>query len=777
MKQAFLIALCLFSLTCSSLLFGQTNYSNDPAALIEGDKFEIPVRPAHFAQLVAVNYDALDAVQKNGKLELGVQLPEGIRSRVANYISKQKNQETLNPFDPEELDITAFFTRQNKNGSLDTVKAYGFYYQEFRRNGNLKSWAKIQDRVYPEFRIRFAPREVGVWNCVAVVRVHENEEFYETPPLSFQVVESNLPGFIEVSENKRYLQVDDTLFLPLGMNMPTQGGPETGYRSTGARPDEYFGYYDALKDLKNSGGNYFRYMCTPWTTEIEFEELGNYGDRLAQAWEMDKVVETCEDLGLRMHWNMSYMTQLTTPGVFSLYFWDWTDARDSAMTCKALPNWFPNDNGFCYHTDEKFGVETVEDFLTNPESIRFYQNRLRYMLSRWGYSTSIGVLELFNEVNYAGLNFGLTDDCQLDYSTEYKPYFNDTSFVRKLSDWQIEMGRYIKEDLQHFNQPYCINFGGAPNYATPEEYPYDPEDGASLAAGDEAYFSEYVDIMSYNDYFRWAEKYEYEHKDLKKMKRFAHKKYKDEKRYEKPLMYSEIGMGMHGCDQVFTFRQLYVMSPFTGAAGAGMPWHYNNNMPEYDSVQQRELGWSIMPVVADFFTEVPLNQGVWEPGFDVRKDKRAEIVYLTEGRSSAQRAVAVINNRTVNRYSMREAWCDSQPQKCDCALEDWELENLPDVYETAQALDWRDERGFGRAQILKISGMEYSSKYQIVFYDGLTGEYVSELTKRSDIFGNLKIKYPELSSVPKKVEGKGNGSMLLVKVRKYDTASFSDMSK
>jgi len=577
---------------------------------------------------------------------------------------------------------------------------------------------------------------------------------------------------MEVSDNQHYFEVDDELFLPLGMNMPTQGGPLTGYRHDGANPAEYVTYHYALQDLKNAGGTYFRYMTTPWTTEIEFETLGDYTDRLTQAWEMDQVVEKCEELGLRMHWNMSYMTQLTYMGVFGLYFWDWTDARDSMATCADLPNWFEQDRGFCYHTDETYGVETVDEFLTNKELIRYYQNRLRYMIARWGYSTSIGALELYNEINYSGLLFGLTDNCQLDYETEYKPYFNDTSYVRKLSEWQIEMGRFIKEDLKHFDHPYCVNFGGAPNYATPDEYPYLPEDGVALGAGDFTYFSEYVDIMSYNDYFRWLEKFEYQHSDLIKMKRFAKKQKFTESDFEKPLMYSEVGMGQHGCDDVFTFRQLYVMSPFTGAAGPGMPWHYNNNMQSYDSVQRRELGWSIMPVVQEFFSDVPLHKGDWESGMDVRRDKMAELYYLNEGKR-AQRSVAVINNRTVNRYTMRESWCDENPDKCDCDLQDWELEMFPDVYETAQSFDWNDDRGIGGAQILKVSGLEFTSKYKIVYYDGLTGGFVLEDTKWSDALGNLKLKYPELANTPDKTNGAANGSMLLVKIFKSDLDSFS----
>lgn len=756
----------LLFLILSFAAFGQ-----DDLAVLESSSGNLVDRPAQSVQIKAVNYRTVDAVQKNGKLELSIALPSDITNRVENFINRTKDAEKLNPFDPQDLDITVHFMHTDKNGVTDTILGYGFYYQEFRRNGDLKGWGKVNNVLNSPFRVRFTPQKIGAWKCVAYIKEKNKKEAYVSPEFEFSVVRSDLPGFLSVSENQHYFEVDGELFLPLGMNMPTQGGPMTGFRSEGANPVEYKIYLDRLEELRNAGGNYFRYMTTPWTTEVEFEVLGDYTDRLVQAWEMDQVVEKCEDIGLRLHWDMSYMTQLTYIGVFGLYFWDWTDKRDSIATCGILPNWFDNDIGFCYHTDETYGVETVDEFLTSEDLIRYYQNRLRYMVARWGYSTHIGVMELFNEINYSGVLFGLTEDCKLDYESQYKPYFNDTAYVRKLSDWQIEMGRFLKEDLGHYDHPYGVNFGGAPNYATPDELPYEPEDGASLACGDVAYFSEYVDIMSYNDYYRWPNKFEYQHEDLIKLKKFAKRQNFEEESYEKPLMYSEVGMGIHGCDDVFTFRQLYVISPFTGAAGPGMPWHYNNNMPEYDSIRRRELGWGIMPVVDDFFSEVPLNRGDWQSGFDLRRDQMAELHYLTEGHR-ASRAVAVINNRTVNRYSMRETWCDENPDKCDCDLQGQEFEYYPDAYKSAQAFDWNDKRGIG-GQMLKISGMEFTSKYKVVYYDGLTGDFVMESTKWSDAFGNLKLKYPELADVPEKEGSAANGSMLLVKIFKSDLDSFS----
>jgi hypothetical protein len=181
-----------------------------------------------------------------------------------------------------------------------------------------------------------------------------------------------------------------------------------------------------------------------------------------------------------------------------------------------------------------------------------------------------------------------------------------------------------------------------------------------------------------------------------------------------------------------------------------------------------------MPVMEEFFSDVPLNVGTWNPGVDLRKDKKVEMLYLTEGDGRAERAVAVINNRTVNRYTMREKWCDERPEECACYLSSQDLDAFSDNYEVAQAIQWNTERGLGGAQVLRVSGMEFTSKYTIAFYDAMTGAFVSEINKWSDAFGRLKLRYPELADQPDKGTGT-NGSMLLVKIWKSDVSTFSSV--
>lgn len=729
-------------------------------------------------EVLVMEYENLDSVRKNDKLEFGVVLPEDIRARIWAYVDRDKVAGKINPFDPQEISVEAKFYSIDESGKQIVERVYGFFYEEYRRKSDLKGWSKVKDINNADFRVRFAPKNTGLSKCEVTVHLPDENRFLRTKEFFFKVRDTGLPGFVKISDNKRYFELEGDLFLPVGSNLPAQGTLGSGYRTNGASVEEYYGYHSNIDDLKRNGANYFRMMFTPWTIEIEFEELGNYTDRLSRAWEMDQVVEHIEDIDLRMHLCMTYTTPLTYTGVFSLFRWDWTNPQDTFLHCKVLNGWFPDDPGYCYHSDAEHGVQTIDEFLTDRELMRYYQNRIRYIVSRWGYSTHIVGLELVNEINFSGVRYGIGDDCSVHPEIyEYKPYFNDTSYVRKLCNWQIEMGRYMKEDLELKDHLVCVSYGGAPNYIPASNYHFDYEDGISLMAHDSTYFSDYIDIMSYNDYYSRCEKFEYQFRDYKRLKALDRELHGRNNLNEKPLIYSEMGMGRHGCDNQFTYRQMMIMSAFTGAAGPGLAWRYNNNDPEYDNTEQRERAWSAMNVVSNFFEDVPLNKGAWFPGFDLRSDKKSEMLYLRNSESSATKAVAVISNRTVNNYSMRESWCDENPTLCDCYKSEEVLSYYPEAYQTATTVAWNDGRGVGGSQLLKVEGMAYTNKYRIAFYDGLTGEFVQEITKWSDAFGRLKIKYPELADTPEAPVGGANGSMLLVKIWKFEEVKFNEITE
>src|SRR5690606_16728613 len=73
-------------------------------------------------------------------------------------------------------------------------------------------------------------------------------------------------------------------------------------------------------------------------------------------------------------------------------------------------------------------ASTPEEFFTLKESRDKYKNRLRYIVARWGYATSIGAWEFFNEIDNAA--FSEEDSVIISHDA--------------IADWHREMAAYLK---------------------------------------------------------------------------------------------------------------------------------------------------------------------------------------------------------------------------------------------------------------------------------------------------------------------------------------------
>jgi hypothetical protein len=81
-----------------------------------------------------------------------------------------------------------------------------------------------------------------------------------------------------------------------------------------------------------------------------------------------------------------------------------------------------------YGTREGGFSPTAADFFVNPKAKARYKNRLRYLVARWGYSTSIGAWEFFNEVD------------NMQFGNRRKPISSDS-----IVTWHDEMSTYLKQ--------------------------------------------------------------------------------------------------------------------------------------------------------------------------------------------------------------------------------------------------------------------------------------------------------------------------------------------
>ena len=603
-------------------------------------KMHLKLEQPRNLDVFSMNQADLGAIPQFDKLELGIDLPTDIDQKIQNFFNGNPDQ--LSPFDPNDVNIQAnfyYFDETSGQWSPNSVNIFGFYYEEFTDSGT--DWHN--ENTTHDFRIRYTPRIQGRWKCSIKVFIN-SVETYKPNDFVFDVVPSNLKDFTRVGVNKRYFKIGDEPFFPVGQNLPWPG---TGSGNYSPIPEddmaEFHKYHSDMSDLANGGANYFRFLLNPWSIGVEFEKLGHYEDRMYLGWEMDRILNHARDLGLRIHFNLQvhYPFERVTPT--SALHWDW-----SANNSGAYPNCtnFPDDLGYCYSTE--LGLLTPQEFLDNQAAIGYYKQRLRYIISRWGYSPDISVLELFSEANNIGNHANLVYDpngggCALVGSNIVDPYMDDINHPQRVYDWQNEMCRYIKEDLHHSQHPLGVNYTGHPIYEGMD--PALNGAGCNILRSDMSYYSDYTDFWTWNSYT-------YNPEQFAKHVAFNNNLNANNNwefpgtptNIDKPLIYSEMGMPGGYCDYNVTWKQMIALAPFDGSSG-GLSWHHNNTGST--PISYRNQLWQTYGYVREFIEGVELDKDNWHFDYQDRNDHKAEVLYLRRRYTKYQAAMGAIHNKTV----------------------------------------------------------------------------------------------------------------------------------
>jgi hypothetical protein len=272
-------------------------------------------------------------------------------------VAIQLDADFNNPYDPRDIQVDATFTAP----SGDTITVPGFYYRAFEVSDSqtlteLDEWS---------WRVRFTPTEVGEWQyrILATTAAGTIQSDLQT----FTVTESDSRGFVRVdARNPRYLAFDDgSPYFPVGENM--------GW-STGNSLVDFAAWMD---ELAAAGGNFIRVWMASWEFGIEWLDtgLGNYENRQDNAFELDQVFEMAHEHDIYI------MLTLLNHGAFSL---------------NVNTEWESNP----FNAANGGPLNDPVEFATNPEALRLWQQRLRYIAARWGYSTNLMAWEWWNEVNW-----------------------------------------------------------------------------------------------------------------------------------------------------------------------------------------------------------------------------------------------------------------------------------------------------------------------------------------------------------------------------------------
>jgi len=275
---------------------------------------------------------------------------------------------TPNNFDPDVIRVDAEFT--SPSGRKTTVPA--FWYQAHTRA--LVDGAQVlTPNAAPEWRLRFTPEESGEYSIEFVGLIEPdfvlgpvNATFSVTP-----IADGAQRGcWIRVGADKRTLATSDGRPLRLiGANV-CWGGARASYN-----------FDDWFAAMHDAGENFARLWFAPWSMGIEHKPgtLNHYD--LAEAWQVDHVLELAERNGINV------LIAMDHHGMFMFNDPAWGGSN----------NWWLRSSP--YAIENGGPCASPDAFFTSTEARKVYQKRLRYMIARYGWSPRLLSWQFFNEID------------------------------------------------------------------------------------------------------------------------------------------------------------------------------------------------------------------------------------------------------------------------------------------------------------------------------------------------------------------------------------------
>ncbi len=249
---------------------------------------------------------------------------------------------------------------------------------------------------------RFAPQETGRYLYFFTAEDHTHSSV-SSDTLEFSAFPSTRNGF---------LHTHGYWCLSFDSGKPFRGlGENVGWESRSFE-DSLWSYDSLLPSLARNGATFFRTWMCQWNLPLEWQTVRatkRYNDTKEYynpggIRRLDRLVTLADSLGLYI------MLTLDTGSSPSNPFW-----YDSSL----------------YHGSN---VNPAE-FFRSAAIRQKYKDKLRYIVARWGYSTSIGAFEFFNELDNMAFTASPHDSVIIPHEA--------------ITEWHSEMSRYL-----HNTDPY-----------------------------------------------------------------------------------------------------------------------------------------------------------------------------------------------------------------------------------------------------------------------------------------------------------------------------------
>ena len=282
-----------------------------------------------------------------------------------------------NPFDPAQIDVHGIFT--SPDGYQQSVP--GFWTQPMAQTCTDDCAIEVlEPQGDPGWRVRFTPDQVGAWTYELQANTPETSLVLESG--GFDAVESDAPGFVRVAGNARYFEhADGSAYFPIGSNLAWSWDGAGGI----------FAYQRWLRELAANGGNYARlYIDTPWFIGFEWQSpVGDYMAAQDDFWRLDAILQTAAEEGVYLDlvvlWHQA-LGNASEPPVL---------VPDTPPRADTGADWDQNP----YNVINGGFLTSSIQFFTEPEAQRLFQQRLRYLVARWGYSPQVLAWELLSDAD------------------------------------------------------------------------------------------------------------------------------------------------------------------------------------------------------------------------------------------------------------------------------------------------------------------------------------------------------------------------------------------
>jgi hypothetical protein len=457
------------------------------------EKVEVGLRlPQEYQEAIDRFFDAFYPLASSGDFTAAPTAPDATHD--------------LNPYADDSLQLVMTLTRPD---GLVAMK-WGFFMREGKWENDLDPDAKLvedtTDTNHPyHIRFRFAPDKEGSWQFAISIKAPYTTTLWNSPlaDLSYTgctficdppLADNN--GHLRVNpENRRNLQFegdeddpdDQSPFFALGVNMSDVRRDLSTYQASGTAWTSYYQRdFDIMKttmsQLHEVGGNFLRMYLMRNIFAPEWVNLGVYdayvtpevcdtsvmscpnggwstgveGNCQYQSWAFDQILDHARVNDLYIQLCIDPYPPIID---YEQYIWG---AHPYAIQYLEPNREFPpNPNPFdmkrfFYSYQGNADPDDSQAVRLHDQGVFYYWKRkYKYIMSRWGYSVNLPIIEPFNEIDQM-LSYSYKD-MSIDPS-EPNPcadngaicvenrveWFADTALRSTINDWLSDLWAYVE---------------------------------------------------------------------------------------------------------------------------------------------------------------------------------------------------------------------------------------------------------------------------------------------------------------------------------------------